>query len=100
MRSAIFCVMIFSVAFINKIQAQLRTVSYKDGNQKLNSVIATPQGATKKSAGILILPAWMGIDNHARNVAENLAELGRYALVADIYGELINAHGKSSLHFK
>lgn len=98
MRSAIFCVMIFSVAFINKIQAQLRTVSYKDGNQKLNSVIAKPQEVTEKSAGVLIIPAWMGIDKHARDVAEDLAELGCYALVAYIYGELINAHGKSSLH--
>ncbi|RZJ24495.1 MAG: dienelactone hydrolase family protein, partial [Flavobacterium sp.] len=38
-------------------------------------------------AGILILPAWKGIDDHAKEVAQKLASEGYYTFVADIYGE-------------
>src|ERR1700742_571145 len=68
-------------------QAQLQTVAYADGSQKLNGQLAVPKKPMKKKAGILVLPAWMGIDAHAKQSAEDLAALGYYAFVADIYGE-------------
>jgi len=67
--------------------AQLQTVSYSDGAQKLSGLAAKPKTANKKKAGVLILPAWMGIDAHAKNSAEKLSALGYHAFVADIYGE-------------
>ncbi|RYE35614.1 MAG: dienelactone hydrolase family protein, partial [Sphingobacteriaceae bacterium] len=68
-------------------RAQLKPVAYQDGNQKLNGFAIQPQNSTQKKAGILVLPAWMGIDAHAKETAENLSKLGYYAFVADIYGE-------------
>lgn len=68
-------------------KAQLTLVSYQDGNQKLTGFAVKPQNSTQKKAGILVLPAWMGIDVHAKETAENLSKLGYYAFVADIYGE-------------
>ncbi|MGI4805833.1 MAG: dienelactone hydrolase family protein [Janthinobacterium lividum] len=68
-------------------KAQLTPVSYQDGNQKLTGFAVKPQNSTQKKAGILVLPAWMGIDVHAKETAENLSKLGYYAFVADIYGE-------------
>jgi dienelactone hydrolase len=67
--------------------AQLKPVAYKDGTQKLTGLVVTPAKASQKKAGILILPAWKGIDNNAKEVAAKLAQQGYYAFIADIYGE-------------
>ena len=76
---------LFAAATISR--AQLKPVAYQDGNQKLNGFAIKPQNSTQNKAGILVLPAWMGIDAHAKETAENLSKLGYYAFVADIYGE-------------
>ena len=67
--------------------AQLKTVKYTDGDQKLNGLSIAPIKGSKTKPGILILPAWKGIDAHSKRSAEKLSKLGYYAFVADIYGE-------------
>ncbi|MBA2611854.1 MAG: dienelactone hydrolase family protein [Bacteroidetes bacterium] len=73
--------------FVFQTQAQLKSIAYVDGAQKLNGLLASPKNLNKKKAGVLILPAWMGIDENAKDRAEKLAAQGYYAFVADIYGE-------------
>lgn len=75
------------ILFTTSLFGQLKSVQYKDENQLLNGLELKPSKANKQKSGILILPAWKGIDAHARTTAENLAKLGYYAFVADIYGE-------------
>lgn len=67
--------------------AQLKSIAYKEGNQKLNGFAGVPNKPLKNKPGILILPAWMGINGHTKEVATKLNELGYYSFVADIYGE-------------
>lgn len=67
-------------------QAQLKPIAYSDGNQKLEGLLATPKKSMKNKAGVLLLPAWMGIDNNAKENAAELAKLGYTTFVADIYG--------------
>lgn len=67
--------------------AQLKAVHYKDGTQILNGFSTKPIAKSKQKPGILILPAWMGIDKLSKDTAENLSKLGYYAFIADIYGE-------------
>lgn len=67
-------------------QAQLKTVSYADNNQKLEGFFVKAKIENQKNIGIVVLPAWMGIDNHAKESAEELSKLGYHAFVADIYG--------------
>lgn len=67
--------------------AQLKPVAYTDGTQKLNGFAAPPAKAVKQKPGILILPAWFGINEHSKEVAEKLAKEGHHAFIADIYGE-------------
>lgn len=67
--------------------AQLKAVSYTDGDQKLNGFAVAPENGSTSKPGVLILPAWKGIDDHSKEVAQNLSKLGYYAFVADIYGE-------------
>lgn len=66
--------------------AQIKPVSYNDGAQKLIGFISTPKTA-KGKPGVLILPAWMGINDHFKGIAGKLSASGYYAFVADIYGE-------------
>lgn len=71
---------------LNLIVAQnLKPIVYKDGEQKLNGLVTSNAG--KKLPGVLILPAWKGIDNEAKNAATELQKQGYIAFVADIYGE-------------
>ena len=71
---------------MNTTHAQnLKQVAYKDGSQKLNGLVT--DNTMKKSPGVLILPAWKGIDNEAKNAATELQKQGYIAFVADIYGE-------------
>ena len=65
--------------------SQLTNVAYKDGEQKLNGLVT--KNAGKKLPGVLILPAWKGIDEEAKDAALALEKQGYIAFVADIYGE-------------
>ena len=65
--------------------AQLKPVNYTDGTQKLNGMVTTNAG--KKLPGVLILPAWKGIDEEAKTAALELQKQGYIAFIADIYGE-------------
>ncbi|MDH6253329.1 dienelactone hydrolase [Chryseobacterium sp. H1D6B] len=64
---------------------KLKTVSYQDGTQKLNGLVTSNAG--KKLPGVLILPAWKGIDDEAKAAAAALEKQGYIAFIADIYGE-------------
>lgn len=63
----------------------LKQVSYQDGSQKLNGLVTSNAG--KKLPGVLILPAWKGIDDEAKAAALELEKQGYVAFIADIYGE-------------
>lgn len=63
----------------------LKTVSYTDGSQRLNGLVTINAGSEKP--GVLILPAWQGIDEEAKDAAVALEREGYIAFVADIYGE-------------
>lgn len=62
-----------------------KTISYLDGSQKLNGLVTSNAG--KKLPGVLILPAWKGIDDEAKTAAAELEKQGYIAFIADIYGE-------------
>jgi len=67
--------------------AQLKAVDYKDGEQVLSGFGIKPTAALNDNPGVLVLPAWMGIDAHSKESATVLAGLGYYSFVADIYGK-------------
>jgi dienelactone hydrolase len=77
---------IFAIQTSLLATAQLKSIDYVDGEQKLSGFISKPAKALKNRAGVLILPAWMGIDDHAKESATDLSKLGYYTFVADIYG--------------
>ena len=87
MKKIILALSTFILFLSISFKAQLKPIAYVDGAQKLNGLLVTPKNTEKKKAGVLILPAWMGIDENAKERAESLAKQGYYAFIADIYGE-------------
>lgn len=83
----IFLTLLGILLFSNGVAAQLKAVRYTDGSQKLNGLAIKAKKSNKKKAGVLILPAWKGIDTHAKQSAEKLSKMGYHAFIADIYGE-------------
>lgn len=77
---------ILSIMVANTAVAQLKKVDYKDNTQVLSGISVTPKKAMANKPGVLILPAWKGIDGHSQEVAAELAAMGYYVFVADIYG--------------
>lgn len=71
----------------SSVQAQLKPVKYADGSQALNGLSIKPAKKSSQNPGILLLPAWLGIDNASKGIAENLSKLGYHVFIADIYGE-------------
>ena len=67
--------------------AQLKAVVYKDDAQVLNGFAIAPIKKSAQKPGILILPAWRGIDKASKDIATDLSKLGYYSFIADIYGE-------------
>lgn len=79
---------LLSLSFYSIVSfGQLKPVAYNDDNQKLNGFSIASKKVSQNKPGILILPAWKGIDNHAKDSAEKLAKMGYTAFIADIYGE-------------
>ena len=75
------------ILFSNAINAQLKSVKYADGSQPLNGLFIKAAKKSSNNPGILLLPAWLGIDNASKGIAEELSKLGYHVFVADIYGE-------------
>lgn len=79
---------LFLFGFSENGYSQLTALTYKDGTVQLNGYKIIPKKINSKlPPGILILPAWKGIDAHAKATAEELEKLGYLCVIADIYGE-------------
>jgi dienelactone hydrolase len=76
-----------TILFSNATNAQLKPVKYADGNQVLNGLSIKSAKKSSNNPGILLLPAWLGIDKASKDIAENLSKLGYTVFIADIYGE-------------
>lgn len=76
-----------TILFSNTINAQLKPIKYTDGSQALNGLFAKAVKKSNQNPGILLLPAWLGIDKASKDIAENLSKLGYNVFIADIYGE-------------
>lgn len=75
----------FTMTSAMLLSQNLKTAPYQDGSQKLNGLVTSNAG--KKLPGVLILPAWKGIDDEAKTAATELEKQGYIAFIADIYGE-------------
>jgi dienelactone hydrolase len=92
--------LVFTVALVAfaphadaKVHSQL--VEYKDGDTVLEGYLAVDDAIkSAKKPGILVVHAWMGIDDNTRAHADMLAGLGYVAFAADIYGKGVRPKDK------
>ena len=82
---AAICLAAFAGPAHAKVRSQL--VEYKQGDAVLEGYLAFDDAAKGKRPGILVVHAWMGLDDNARHRADMLAGLGYVAFAADIYGK-------------
>ena len=66
---------------------------YADGTTRLAGYLALPAAPRAKVPGVVVIHQWMGVTDHERQVADDLAKLGYAALAADIYGEGVRPGG-------
>lgn len=80
-------IFIFTILLITikSMSQNLQQITYFDNQIELNGLITSGSEANKPA--VLILPAWMGIDNEAKTAAINLSEKGYLSMIADIYGK-------------
>ena len=67
-----------------------KDVEYKDhldAKVLLQGFVAYDDAIKTKRPGVLIVHQWMGITEHEKNIARELAKLGYVAFCADIYGK-------------
>jgi dienelactone hydrolase len=64
-----------------------QTVEYKDGETVLEGYLAYDDTTELERPAVLVVHAWMGLDEHAKAAADRLASQGYVAFAADIYGK-------------
>lgn len=83
----LICAVVVALTGVADAKVVTKTIEYKQGATVLEGYLAYDDAATAKRPGVLVVHAWMGIDDNARKRAEMLADLGYVAFVADIYGK-------------
>ncbi|MEO6907821.1 MAG: dienelactone hydrolase family protein [Abditibacteriaceae bacterium] len=75
-----------SMLLIAGASALAENVTYMDDELPLTGYLVKTENIMPKPPGVLILPAWKGVDEHGKDSANKLSKLGYISLVADIYG--------------
>ncbi|RYD77321.1 MAG: dienelactone hydrolase family protein [Verrucomicrobiaceae bacterium] len=75
--------------FLTSARAQVtgQTVEYRAGDTTLEGYIAYDVSNTARRPAVLVVHDWMGVSDHTKEVAQELAKLGYLAFAADIYGK-------------
>lgn len=82
----LLCLAALAIAISAHAAVKLEPLEYKDGDVVCQGVIAYDDASTAKRPGIVVVHEWWGLNDHAKNSARKLAELGYVALAADMYG--------------
>ncbi len=85
--SAACALSMFLVASVAHAKVRSQPVEYKSGDTVFEGYLAFDDAVKGKRPGVLVVHAWMGLDDDAKKRADMLAGLGYVAFVADIYGK-------------
>ncbi len=96
MKQLIIAVAILFIAFgllsgCTKKEIQSKSVDYQTDDLTMKGYLAFDINAKGKRPGILVAHEWWGQDDHVRERADMLADLGYVALAIDMFGEGKNA---------
>lgn len=74
---------------INKEKAEVSTkeVTYDHEGTSYKSFAAFPADSTESRPIVFIIPEWWGLNEYAKDKANQLAEMGYFAMALDFYGD-------------
>lgn len=88
------CMLFFLVALLCSLstrntEAAMHTelIEYRHGDTVLEGYLAYDDARKGARPGVLVVHEWWGLNDYARNRAEQLAELGYIAFALDMYGK-------------
>lgn len=87
MKKALFVFSFFFICSNAFAGIQTKAVEYKEGETVLEGYLAYDDVMEVRRPGILIVHDWMGLQDFAKQKAEELAALGYVVFAADIYGK-------------
>lgn len=93
MKSTIQWVFLLGFATVAQAGLQTRDIEYTQNGTTLKGYLAYDDAVKEKRPGILVVHEWWGHNEHARDRARMLAEIGYTALAVDMYG-----NGKTADH--
>ncbi len=77
----------FVIDMLQECQMLEETITYYVQNTACKGFLTFDNTSEDQRPGIIIAPAWRGLDEFAKAKARDLARLGYVALAADIYGD-------------
>lgn len=80
-------VAVFASATSTEAAVQTKQISYKDGALECKGFLAWDDAVKGPRPGVLVVHEWWGLNDYARQRAEQLAKLGYVAFAADMYGD-------------
>jgi dienelactone hydrolase len=87
MSRLLWWVLILLAPVLSQAAIETKTVEYQQGDTRLVGFLAYPQEVKEPRPGVLVVHEWLGLNDYAKQRAEQLAELGYVAFAADIYGD-------------
>jgi len=78
---------ILGLATTAQAEVQTQEIEYSQGGTTLKGYLAYDSSIKGKRPGILVVHEWWGHNEHARDRARMLAEIGYTALAVDMYGD-------------
>src|SRR5450432_1984202 len=91
MKTALSILIVAALATSAHAKVKSQLVEYKQGDTVYEGYLAYDDAIKGKRPGVLVVHAWMGLDDNAKKRADMLAGLGYVAFAADIYGKGIRA---------
>jgi len=74
-------------AFSAGAKVKTEKIEYKQGDTALEGFLAYDDAVKTPRPGVVLVHAWMGLDENVQRRAQDLAKLGYVAFAADIYGK-------------
>ena len=85
----LYVVVAIFFTLVANAKVTVEKVEYKDGDTVLEGLIVVDKAKlkNKKAPGVVVIHDWKGVGEYVQMRAEQLAEMGYVAFVADIYGK-------------
>lgn len=87
MKHCLIPLLLLATTLLSNAAVKSEPVEYKQGDTVLEGWLVYDDAGTGRRPGVLVAHDWYGVSDYVKGRAEQLAQLGYVAFVADIYGK-------------